>query len=163
MKNNISNSINKVIEVLNEARSMELCGISQYMNHHYILDDADYVKLAKEMKRIAIDEMKHAESFAERIKDIDSTCEPITEIKGIITKGQKIDVIYEHDKISESETIYKYNEFAKICRENNDIISATLFERITLEEQEHLNYFDDTATHIKELGNSFLARQTANG
>ncbi|MDR2761639.1 MAG: hypothetical protein LBB88_03455 [Planctomycetaceae bacterium] len=159
MSNKNSNTA-KIIEVLNEARSMELCGITQYMNHHYKLDDEDYVKLAKEMKRIAIDEMKHAEAFAERIKDIDSNQEPTFDIKGTVIKGQKIDAIYTHDKNSEDETINKYNEFAKICRENNDVISATLFERIVTEEQEHLNYFDDIANHIKELGNSFLARQT---
>jgi bacterioferritin len=154
--------VNRVIEILNEARGMELCGITQYMNHHYGLDDADYGKLAKAMKRIAIDEMKHAEAFAERIKDIDSTREPITDIVGTIIKGQKVDAIYTANKNAEDETIRKYNEFAGICRENNDTISATLFERIIIEEQEHLNYFDDTANHIKELGNSFLARQTGN-
>ncbi|MDR2643832.1 MAG: hypothetical protein LBC74_13700 [Planctomycetaceae bacterium] len=152
--------IDKVIELLNEARGMELYGISQYMNHHYGLDDADYGKLAKEMKRIAIDEMKHAEAFAERIKDIDSKREPSTEFKGTIIKGQKVDAIYMTDRDAEEETIRKYNEFARICRDNNDAVSATLFERIIIEEQDHLNYFDDTANHIKELGNSFLARQT---
>jgi bacterioferritin len=139
---------------------MELYGISQYMNHHYRLDDADYVKLAKEMKRIAIDEMKHAEAFAERIKDIDSDCEPSTEIKGALIKNQNVDAIYATDKNAEAETIRKYNEFAQICRKNNDVVSATLFEKITNEEQEHLNYFDDVERHIKELGGSYLARQT---
>ncbi len=58
----------KVIEVLNKARSMELQAIHQYMNQHYNLDDRDLGELAKNIKLIAIDEMRHAESFAERIK-----------------------------------------------------------------------------------------------
>ena len=33
----------KVIEVLNKARSMELFAIHQYMNQHYNLSDKDYV------------------------------------------------------------------------------------------------------------------------
>jgi bacterioferritin len=36
----------KVIEVLNKARTMELQAISQYMNQHYNLDDMDYGELA---------------------------------------------------------------------------------------------------------------------
>jgi hypothetical protein len=32
----------KVINVLNKARSMELQAIHQYMNQHYNLDDMDY-------------------------------------------------------------------------------------------------------------------------
>ena len=45
---------NKVIGVLNEARSMELHAISQYMNQHYGLDNMDYGELAKNVKLIAI-------------------------------------------------------------------------------------------------------------
>ena len=32
----------KVIDVLNKARAMELQAIHQYMNQHYNLDDLDY-------------------------------------------------------------------------------------------------------------------------
>lgn len=58
----------RVIEVLNKARSMELQAIHQYMNQHYNLDDRDLGELAKNIKLIAIDEMTHAEAFAERIR-----------------------------------------------------------------------------------------------
>ena len=58
----------KVIEVLNKARSMELYAVHQYMNQHYNLDDLDYGEFASKIKLIAIDEMRHAEQFAERIK-----------------------------------------------------------------------------------------------
>jgi bacterioferritin len=60
----------KVIEVLNKARAMELLAIHQYMNQHYNLDDKDYGEMAAKIKLIAIDEMRHAESFAERIKEL---------------------------------------------------------------------------------------------
>ena len=59
-----------VIEVLNRARAMELQAIHQYMNQHYNLDDMDYGEMAAKMKLIAIDEMRHAEAFAERIKEL---------------------------------------------------------------------------------------------
>ena len=59
-----------VVEALNKARSMELHAIHQYMNQHYNLDDMDYGELAANMKLIAIDEMRHCEMFAERIKEL---------------------------------------------------------------------------------------------
>jgi bacterioferritin len=68
---------NKVIEVLNKARAMELHAIVQYMNQHYNLDDMDYGELAGKIKLVAIDEMRHAEMFAERIKELGG--EPTTE------------------------------------------------------------------------------------
>ena len=59
-----------VIAVLNKARAMELQAVHQYMNQHYGLDDMDYGELAANLKLIAIDEMRHAEQFAERIKEL---------------------------------------------------------------------------------------------
>jgi bacterioferritin len=152
--------IKAVVDVLNTARSMELQGITQYMNHHYSLDGDDYGKLAGEMKKIAKDEMKHAEAFAERIKDIDNALEPTCKLAADAVKGVKGVALYEADAASEEDAITRYSSFAKVCRDNNDYVSATLFEKIINEEQEHFNYFSDTADHIKTLGNSFMARQT---
>ena len=41
---------NAVIDVLNQARAMELFAIQQYMNQHYNLDDMDYGDLAAKVK-----------------------------------------------------------------------------------------------------------------
>ena len=72
-----------VIDALNKARSSELHAIHQYMNQHYNLDDMNYPKLASKMREIAIDEMRHAEDFAERIKDLDG--EPTAEFSAKFT------------------------------------------------------------------------------
>ncbi len=149
-----------VVNVLNKARSMELYAIHQYMNQHYGLDDDDYGKLASEMKKIAIQEMKHAEWLAERIKDICGDMEPSCEPEGKVVKGQEVEEIYKFDSDVENGTLENYNEFIRICRENDDSVTATLFERIIKEEQQHFNYFDDTATHIEKLAGSFLSRMT---
>ena len=77
-----------VVEALNKARSMELHAIHQYMNQHYNLDDMDYGELAANMKLIAIDEMRHCEMFAERIKELGG--EPTSEVAGKVVKGQVI-------------------------------------------------------------------------
>lgn len=144
-----------VLEVLNEARSMELHAIYQYMNHHYSLDDANYGELAAKMKKIAIDEMKHAEDFAERIKDLDG--EPTTDPADRANHGHKVGDIFRFDAGLEDNTLDKYNYFLQVCRDSGDSVSALIFERIIGEEQEHFNYFDDTDTHIKTLGAHYLA------
>ena len=59
-----------IVGVMNQARSMELQAIHQYMNQHYNLDNMDYGDLAAKVKLIAIDEMRHAEMFADRIKEL---------------------------------------------------------------------------------------------
>ncbi len=146
----------KVIGVLNEARAMELHAISQYMNQHYGLDDMDYGELAMNIKLIAIDEMRHAEMFAERIKELGG--EPTAEPADKVQKGQKPDQIFAHDTGLEDNTIDRYNQFLLVCRDNGDSTSQKLFEQIIDEEQEHLNYFDNVSGHIKDLGATYLAR-----
>lgn len=147
---------NAVLEVLNEARKMELHAIVQYMNQHYGLDDADYGELAAKIKLIAIDEMRHAEEFAERIKELEG--EPTTDRAQDVVRGQAVEGMYDFDSKLEDDTIDAYNEFLVVCRENGDSVSAKIFEEIIEEEQIHLNYFDDIADHIEKLGSNFLAR-----
>ncbi len=148
-----------VITVLNKARTMELHSINQYMHQHYILDDLDYGELAKNIKLIAIDEMRHAEMFAERIMDLEGV--PTHELDQKVTKGQKVEEIYPFNRGLEDNTIERYNEFLKICRDNNDSVTARLFERVLDEEQEHGNYFDDQDHHVSQLGVSYLAKVAA--
>ena len=145
-----------VIDVLNKARSMELQAIHQYMNQHYNLDDMDYGELAGKMKLIAIDEMRHAEQFAERIKELDG--EPTTDSIGGVERGQAVEDMYPHDAKAEDDTMDAYNQFLLTCRENGDSVSMRLFETIIDEEQAHFNYFDDVDDHIKKLGATYLAQ-----
>ena len=146
----------KIIEVLNKARSMELQAIHQYMNQHYGLDDMDYGELAAKMKLIAIDEMRHAEAFAERIKELGG--QPTTEMSKPVEREQGIDVIFPFDANEEDAAIDAYNQFLLVCRENGDSISVKLFEQIIDDEQEHFNYFDAIGDHINNLGEAYLSR-----
>jgi len=146
----------KVIGVLNRAKSMELQAIHQYMHQHYHLDDKDYGELAANLKLIAIDEMRHAEELAERIKELGG--EPTTDLAGPVEKGQEVEEIFPFNAQQEEEAMEAYSQFAQVCRENSDTISVRLFEMIIEHEQEHFNYFDDIDEHIKTLGSTYLSR-----
>ena len=145
-----------VIEVLNRARAMELQAIHQYMNQHYNLDDMDYGEMAAKMKLIAIDEMRHAEAFAERIKELGG--EPTSDKAGPVERGQEVEAIFPFDMDLEDDTIVTYNQFLLVCRENGDSISMKVFETIIDDEQLHFNYFDSVRAHIEKLGSAYLAK-----
>ncbi|MFZ2445651.1 MAG: ferritin-like domain-containing protein [Syntrophobacteraceae bacterium] len=146
----------KVIDVLNKARAMELLAITQYMNQHYNLSDMDYGDMAAKVKLIAIDEMRHAEMFAERIKELGG--EPTTELAAKAERGQKVQVIFSFDAKLEDDTIDVYNQFLLVCGENGDSTSVKIFESIIDEEQIHLNYFFNVGNHIEKLGETYLAQ-----
>lgn len=146
----------KVIEALNKARAMELHAIGQYMNQHYNLDDKDYGDMAAKVKLIAIDEMRHAEIFAERVKELGG--EPTSEPAAKVQKGQKVETLFAFDAGLEDNTMEVYNQFVLVCREQGDSATMKLFETIIDEEQIHFNYFDNVDGHIKDLGAVFLAQ-----
>src|SRR4030067_1949735 len=93
----------KVIYLLNQARSAELGAINQYMIHHYELEDQDYGKLASKIKEIAIIEMKHAAKLAERILFLKG--EPTSKPDGVAKKGQKIQDMFATDMVLEAKAI----------------------------------------------------------
>jgi bacterioferritin len=146
----------RVVEVLNKARSLELQAIHQYMIHHYDLDNMDYGDMAAKVKLIAIDEMRHAEMFADRIEELGGM--PTSDVAGKIEKGQGVEVIFPYDSHQEDDAIAAYNEFHLVCRENGDNASAKIFETVIDEEQIHFNYFDNVNSHIQKLGQVYLAQ-----
>ena len=146
----------KIIEALNIARSMELNAIHQYMNQHYNLDNLDYGEFAVKLKLIAIDEMRHSEQFADRVKKLGG--EPTSEPIAPIVKNQSVRDVFAFDSEAEVNTMERYNTFLNLCREYGDSISARLFEAIIEEEQIHDDYFAGTDEHLKTLGDAYLSK-----
>ncbi len=145
----------KVIDLLNAARSKELGAITQYMAQHYELEDQDYGKLAKKLKEIGIQEMKHAEALAERILFLKG--EPTTKPDGIAKKGQSIADMLKTDMALESTAIKMYNEAAVICAAEKDQVSKQLFEKLLGEEEGHFTDFENIKDHLEKMGDAYLA------
>jgi bacterioferritin len=145
----------KVITLLNKARSAELGAIAQYMIHHYELEDQDFGKLAAKLKETAIAEMKHAEALAERILFLGGvpTSKPDVEPK----KGQSIPEILTTDETLERKAVEMYNEAAVLCGDFRDQKSRDLFEELVADEENHLSLFENLKRHIEKLGPSYLA------
>ena len=148
----------KVIDLLNKARSRELTAISQYMAHHYELEDQDFGKLATKIKEIAIQEMKHAERLAERILFLKG--EPTSKPDGLAKKGQKIPEMLTTNIALETQAIKMYNEASVTCAAEKDQISKELFEELLKEEEVHLNTFENIKSHVDKLGAAYLATLT---
>jgi bacterioferritin len=145
----------KVIDLLNAARSRELGAITQYMAQHYELEDQDYGKLAKKLKEIGVQEMKHAEALAERILFLNG--EPTSKPDGIAKKGQSIADMLKTDMALESAAIKMYNEAAVICAAEKDQVSKQLFEKLLGEEEGHFNDFENVKDHLEKMGDAYLA------
>ena len=145
----------KVIDLLNKARASELTAISVYMAQHYVLDDRGIGKLAGKLTAIAIEEMKHAEALAERILFLGG--EPTRKPDASPKKAADIPAMLKVDIGLETVAVKMYNEASVACAAAKDQISKQLFEQLLADEEEHLDTFQTTADHIKELGAAYLA------
>jgi bacterioferritin len=148
----------KVIDLLNQARSRELTAISQYMAQHYELEDQDFGKLGTKLKEIAIQEMKHAETLAERILYLKG--EPTSKPDGVAKKGQKIQEMLTTDIGLEAQAIKMYNDASVTCAAEKDQVSKEVFETLLKDEETHLDIFENIKAHVEKLGPAYLATLT---
>jgi bacterioferritin len=112
--------------------------------------------MAAKVKLIAIDEMRHAEMFADRVEELGG--QPATDPAAAVVKGQKVEAVFPFNAELEDNTMAAYNDFLLACRESGDSTSVKLFESIIDEEQMHFNYFDNVSNHIKNLDGTYLAQ-----
>ncbi len=148
----------KVIEALNKAREQELHAILQYMLEHYELEDQGFNKLAGIIKAMAIVEMNHAEELAERILFLGG--KPIRKPEGDTKEGLSIAEMLKINRDLEVAAVEMYNDFAKLCAEQGDHVSKALFERLTVDEEEHLDEFEKILNHVEKLGSAYIATLT---
>ncbi len=128
-----------VIDILNDLRARELAVIVQYMNHHYVITGADAAALAGEFKEVAITEMKHAESLAERIDFLGG--EPTTKPADIKIGAKTLSGAAADDLASEDEAVRLYTSAVEQARMAGDITTRKLLEDILADEEDHVNTF----------------------
>jgi bacterioferritin len=139
----------KVLEQLNRALREELTAINQYFVHSEMDENWGYERLAKSMKKLAIDEMKHAETLIERILFLDGSphMEPLA-----LSIGKTVKDSLANDMKLELDAVKMYNEAAKIATEQNDHGSRDLIVKILREEEKHVDFFEAQLHEIGEMG-----------
>lgn len=148
----------KVIQELNAALSSELMAIMQYMVHAEMLTNWGYQRYGGLIKKQAIDEMKHAEGLIERILYLDGV--PNVHIKLDPKIGSDVTAQIENDLAAEVEAVTQYNNAARICAETGDGGSRELFERMTIDEEQHVDFLEAQLDMIKQMGlQNYLAQQ----
>lgn len=125
-------------EWLNKAIARELQVSIQYMWQHVRAVGTKSVAIVDELKKIAIQEMKHAEAIAERLDYLGG--EPTTQ-PSPITVGKKLKEMIELDKKAEEEAIQMYRKIIEMAEKEKDYTTKILFINILSEEEDHDNSF----------------------
>lgn len=148
----------KSIELLNRAVADELQAVHQYMYWHFHLDDQGFAPLSALLKRIAIAEMGHIETLADRILFLKGDVEMVP--AGPVEKVTEAEAIVSRACEMEQEAVGVYNDFALKCGANADNGTKQIFEQLVNDEEAHFDEFDKQLDNIKRFGPSYLALQS---
>ena len=124
--------------MLNRAIAGELQAIIQYMWQHIQWKGVEHYAVSEGFKKIARDEMKHAEKIAERLWYLGAkpTIQPDP-----IHVGETLDEMLKHDAKAEVDTIAMYKEIMELAQKEGDAATKEIFEEIEEEEEEHHDFF----------------------
>lgn len=138
------------IAALQQALSMELAAVQQYLLHAHVLDDWGLGKLADQMREEMQEELGHAGQFIDRILFLGGTPEVVPAKKPV--RAGSLKEMFEIDRADEAEAIEVYTEAARTAQEASDIGSRVLFETIALDEENHWGWLDQQLDLLDRLG-----------
>jgi bacterioferritin len=148
----------KVLALLQEVLTAELTAINQYFLHAEMLNNWGYKRLYDYVRKEAIDEMKHAEELIERMLFLDKT--PNMSELFPLRIGQNVKAQFENDLALELEAIPRLNKAIQVATEVGDNGSRELFEKILVDEEEHVDWLEAQLHIIQEVGiENYLASQ----
>ncbi len=127
-------SDSRVLDVLNQSIARELQVIVQYMWQHVMAIGLDSAAIAGKFRGLAMEEMKHAEQFAERLNYLNGV--PTTKPTPVRVGGT-IEEMLQDDVVAEEEAIALYKGAIELCFEVKDHTTRTLFEKVLADEEEH--------------------------
>jgi bacterioferritin len=133
----------ELLKMMNEAVARELQVSIQYMWHYVLWRGVKGFAVKNELKKIAIQEMKHAEDIAERLFYLGAV--PTTQPNAIYV-GEKLKDMIEKDKEAEEGGIQLYKGIIEMANKEGDIATAQIFRGILVAEEEH----HDTFTSLLE-------------
>ncbi len=128
----------KLLDQLNDAIAREMQVAIQYMWQHVQWGGVKGFAVHSELKSIAVAEMKHAETIAERLYYLGGT--PTTKPTPIFV-GSTLKEMISQDIKDEENAINLYKKIVDQAREEKDETTNRIFREILEQEEDHHDIF----------------------
>jgi bacterioferritin len=152
----------RVVELLNDALTFELTVTNGYFLNARILDNWGLNKLGKVFYDLSIAEMRDADDLIQRILLFDG--HPNVQRLNAIRTGETPEEMLVLALDSEKVAIAQFNGAAKECHDLGDHGTASVFEEMVRDEEEHADWFEAQLAAIERVGlPGYLAQQIAAG
>ncbi|OGP81244.1 MAG: ferritin [Deltaproteobacteria bacterium RBG_16_64_85] len=135
----------ELMDLLNQAVAREIQVSVQYMWQHVLWKGVKGFAVKDALKKIAIEEMKHAEAIAERLNYLGGI--PTTKPTPIFL-GDTLKEMIEQDKKDEEGAIVLYKRIIEVSRREGDEVTNHLFREILSDEEDHHDIFTSLLEEI---------------
>ena len=130
----------KSIKNLQRALSMELTAMHQYQLHACVLDDWGMGLLATQMREEMQEELGHSEEYLVRMLFLKG--DPKLTPEKTPVRANSLQEMFQTDLADEKEAIEFYTSAAFQANEDRDIGTRQLFEKIAMDEEQHMNWLE---------------------
>lgn len=152
----------RVVELLNDALTFELTVVNTYFLHARMLDNWGLPRLGKVFYDLSIGEMKDADELIERILMFDG--HPNVQRLNPITIGESVEEMLKLALASEIAAVDQFNASAQECHDLGDHATASIFEEMARDEEEHADWFEGQLDAVARAGlENYTAMQVAPG
>ena len=139
-----------VVEYLNKVLTNELTAINQYFLHAEMCGNWGYETLHNEIKKHAIDEMKHAEAIIEHILYLEGF--PNLQRLGTLKIGENVPEQFKSDLNLERDAVKLLTEAITHCTKVGDYTTRAKLEEVVVSEEEHIDWIETQLETIKQVG-----------
>lgn len=140
----------RVVELLNQALTFELTVVNMYFLNARMLDNWGMPKLGKTFYDLSIGEMRDADDLIQRILMFDG--HPNLQKLNSIKVGETVEEILRLALESEIAAVNQFNDAANECHALGDHATASVFEEMARDEEEHADWFEGQLTVFAQAG-----------
>lgn len=151
----------QIIDVLNQALTVELTAINQYFCQAKMCKNWGFNKLAAKHYEESMGEMKHADKLIDRILFLEGV--PEIARYDVIRVGTDVKEQFENDLKLETKGATLYNEGVTLAAQLKDNATRELLAGILVESEEHIDWLETQLGLIQAVGmERYLAEQIGN-
>lgn len=127
-------SRNELIKLLNKDLAREYQAIIAYIVYSQVLKGAEYMNIAAELEKHALEELNHALVIAKQVDYLGG----MPEVKPLeVRTSERATDMLRYDLEQENETIRDYRERVRQCEALGEFAMAEHIRDILVDEQEH--------------------------
>ena len=140
----------RIVEMLNEALTFELTVTNTYFLHARMLDNWGFPRLGKVFYDLSLDEMRDSDDLINRILLFDG--HPNVQKLSAIHVGEDAHEMLRLALDSEKAAVRQFNASAEECHALGDHGTASVFEEMVRDEEEHADWFESQVDAVERVG-----------